>query len=442
MGPEKSFVELNLAEMGDADATKFPFPSAGDDVTFYVSNKKGRSAFVNRSSDLPGPLRFSGEGEIKANGGTFWGRLLACECWFGKYPEKPWISCTIRVKRVEPTASAVRSSKGGKASGKSQKTASNSKLGSASPDPLGAWSLKNDPAPLGIAIGISDLARTLIDRVLSGASFGGLVVLAGATSSGKTKVAQAIMAQLLAEQKVGKPGRLQHVITLEDPVEDFLFADPFQAQENGINYTARRRVQTSEEDHSLAEAVDDALRQTPAIFYVSEIRNDQDWKELLRMAGTGHLVVTTTHANSVTECMRRILSAMHVESARGRGEVAQRLNSVIQLGPVEIDLGLGQEKGRVKTTVSAAWRNTPQGVSALVSDGLDSLLPNRGKTSESRGVSLGRRHLVDVLPKVALLKTAFEKVKKDVQPAEREQLSKQFWEALEVRSLELDEAGL
>ena len=56
---------------------------------------------------------------------------------------------------------------------------------------------------------------------------------------------------------------------------------------------------------SLSNAGSNLLRQTASAFYIGEIRDDADWEQALFLAGTGHLIVTTTHGDMVDSLLEK-----------------------------------------------------------------------------------------------------------------------------------------
>jgi len=226
----------------------------------------------------------------------------------------------------------------------------------------------------------------------------GLVVVTGTTNSAKSVIARGLIHKHL-EGAIAEYDRLAandfaprrpHLVTFEDPIETYYAigpkgdanAPPSQlAQSLGIDYTPRER---GIDVQSLDIACRDALRQTPAVFYVGEVRDRDEWENVLNFAGTGHLVVTTAHAGSLVEAMERILMAVRARSAGERGHFAQRILAVIHLAAFSV--------GEKLAHVPSIWRRTPSGVAALVADGLASVLPhNPGKVFPDTCPSLGRR---------------------------------------------------
>ena len=229
----------------------------------------------------------------------------------------------------------------------------------------------------------------------------GLVVIAGSTGVGKSKIARGLIFKVLAELReshraAGK--RRPHLVTFEDPIEKYLFENrdgtalpPGRVARKGFDYTPRQKGLDVD---SLEQAILDCFRQTPSVFYVGETRNERDWRLLTQFAGSGHLVVTTTHAGTLVEALRRILSALGADTPMLRAEAANRIRAIVHLRAGADD----QDRGFV---LPALWRNTSTGVQALVAEGLSSLLPNRESEQAPEQAqmlgSVGRLHFSEQL---------------------------------------------
>lgn len=147
-----------------------------------------------------------------------------------------------------------------------------------------------------------------------------------------------------------------------------------------IDYTPREK---GRDVGCLKDALRDALRQTPAVFYVGETRDADEWVELLKFAGTGHLIVTTAHSGSLIETMQTIFTAAKAKTPAQRSIVADKILGVAHLKSNKV--------GNFDLALPALWQRTPAGVNALIADGLASLLPNASDDSEAGEYSfLGR----------------------------------------------------
>ena len=127
----------------------------------------------------------------------------------------------------------------------------------------------------------------------------GLVIVAGATGSGKTSTLAAIIRNHLKDHH--KP---QKIITIEAPIE-YLFNDF-----NSFNQDSSSSISQSEVGThivSFASGVRSALRRNPDIIVVGEARDTETINAMLEASFTGHLVYTTTHAASIEDTVRRLV---------------------------------------------------------------------------------------------------------------------------------------
>jgi twitching motility protein PilT len=118
----------------------------------------------------------------------------------------------------------------------------------------------------------------------------GLVLVTGATGSGKSTT----LAAILHEVNHAKP---VHIVTLEDPVEYVHKHDKatFNQRELGVDFD------------SYANGLRAALRQAPKVILVGEMRDQETVKIALSAAETGHLVLSTLHTINAGETINRIL---------------------------------------------------------------------------------------------------------------------------------------
>jgi len=135
----------------------------------------------------------------------------------------------------------------------------------------------------------------------------GLVVVCGPTGSGKTTTLYALLQSLNAAAL--------NIMTLEDPVEYPL---------SNIQQT---RVQPSS-SFGFADGVRGILRQDPDVILIGEIRDKDSCVMACRAALTGHLVLTSTHANDCLSAISRLVELGAQQSVLAsvlHGVVAQRL---------------------------------------------------------------------------------------------------------------------
>jgi len=119
----------------------------------------------------------------------------------------------------------------------------------------------------------------------------GLVLCTGTTGSGKSTTLAAMIDHI-------NGNRLEHIITIEDPIE-FLHRD----KKAIVN---QREVDV--DTRGFAPAMRVALRQDPDVILVGEMRDYETIETALLAAETGHLVLSTLHTLDATETINRIIS--------------------------------------------------------------------------------------------------------------------------------------
>jgi twitching motility protein PilT len=141
----------------------------------------------------------------------------------------------------------------------------------------------------------------------------GLVLLTGATGSGKSTTLAALINEINQTQT-------NHILTIEDPVE-FLF-------------TEKRSIITQRElgidTNTFAEAMRASLREDPDVILLGEMRDPETIETALTAAETGHLVFSTVHSPAAAETVSRIISAFPPEGQQTmRAKLAQNLKGVV-----------------------------------------------------------------------------------------------------------------
>lgn len=155
------------------------------------------------------------------------------------------------------------------------------------------------------AVGLGDRDRHSLLRLLDHTH--GMIAVAGPTGSGKTTSLAAALSHL------NEPGR--KIVTIEDPVE-YQIPGIVQAQIQpaiGVTFSA---------------AIRSFVRQDPDVILVGEIRDGETAHVAVQAALTGHLVLTTVHANTSVAAVTRLRDlgvANYLLAGALRGIVAQRL---------------------------------------------------------------------------------------------------------------------
>ncbi|HET7865409.1 MAG TPA: PilT/PilU family type 4a pilus ATPase [Burkholderiaceae bacterium] len=125
----------------------------------------------------------------------------------------------------------------------------------------------------------------------------GLILLAGATGAGKSTT----LAAMLDHRNHQMSG---HILTIEDPIE-FLFS-------NAKSLVNQREV--GRDTQSIQIGLKNALRQAPDCILIGEIRDRETMTMAISYALSGHLVLSTLHANNSYHALGRILSFYTPES--------------------------------------------------------------------------------------------------------------------------------
>lgn len=130
----------------------------------------------------------------------------------------------------------------------------------------------------------------------------GLLIVTGPTRSAKTTTLAAIVDFYNKSSFVAgsnsKVTRNLHVVTIEDPVEYV------HARENAIITSKSVGVDTP----SYAAGLQDALRQSPDVIMIGEVRDADTAKTMLLAADSGHLVLATMHTNNAASVINKVLS--------------------------------------------------------------------------------------------------------------------------------------
>ncbi len=144
-----------------------------------------------------------------------------------------------------------------------------------------------------IKIEIPTFAELGIPQVLESLAMAkrGMVIIVGATGTGKSST----LASMIGHRNRHSHG---HIITVEDPIE-------YVHEHNGCIITQR---EVGVDTASFEAALRNTLRQAPDVILIGEVRTRETMEHAIAFAETGHLCVTTLHANNANQALDRILS--------------------------------------------------------------------------------------------------------------------------------------
>ena len=141
----------------------------------------------------------------------------------------------------------------------------------------------------------------------------GLILVTGPTGQGKSTTIRALIQHLNETQAL-------RIITIEDPIE-YLFTD-------GVSHFEQREVGL--DTATFADGIRNAMRQDPNVIFVGEIRDRDSIWAAMQAAETGHLVLTTVHADSVAQAIGRIREFYPAdEQPNISALLARNLNSIV-----------------------------------------------------------------------------------------------------------------
>ena len=141
----------------------------------------------------------------------------------------------------------------------------------------------------------------------------GLVVVVGATGSGKSTS----LAAMIDHRNTNAPG---HILTLEDPIE--------YLHHHKRSVVAQREIGVDTENFNTG--IRSAMRSAPNVILLGEIRDHDTMESALKFANTGHLCLTTLHANNAVSAIERMITFFPPEDQGNEvTRVAQNLRGIV-----------------------------------------------------------------------------------------------------------------
>ena len=141
----------------------------------------------------------------------------------------------------------------------------------------------------------------------------GLVIIGGATGSGKTTTLAGLINEINQHEA-------RHIVTIEDPIE----------YEHAHNHSVIEQIEIGIDAPDFPTALRAALRQAPDVIVVGEMRDPETARIALAAAETGHLVFTTLHTTDAASTVSRIADSFPQERQHTvRAEMAMALAAML-----------------------------------------------------------------------------------------------------------------
>lgn len=170
----------------------------------------------------------------------------------------------------------------------------------------------------------------------------GLILFVGGTGSGKSTS----LAALIDHRNANATG---HIVTIEDPIE---YVHPHKK-----SLVSQREVGVDTDCYE--DALENTLRQAPDVILIGEIRTEETMEHALAFAETGHLCLSTLHANNTNQALDRIINFFAEErhsqllmdiGTNIQAFISQRLIPTVdgkRVAAIEILLGTGTVKDMI-----------------------------------------------------------------------------------------------
>lgn len=199
----------------------------------------------------------------------------------------------------------------------------------------------------------------------------GMVIVTGPTGSGKSTTLAAMVNHINQTQPA-------HIITIEDPIE---FSHP------SINSMIQQR-QVGIHAKTFAQALRAALRESPDIVLVGEMRDLETISQAISAAETGHLVFGTLHTNSAAKTIDRIID---VFPADAQDSIRSMLSGTLRAVVAQQLLKTADGEGRVAVQ---EIMTVNMGIAGLIREAKTSQIPSFITMGSREGMQSMDQHLI------------------------------------------------
>ncbi|MFP5460174.1 MAG: PilT/PilU family type 4a pilus ATPase [Gammaproteobacteria bacterium] len=206
----------------------------------------------------------------------------------------------------------------------------------------------------------------------------GLILVVGSTGSGKSTT----LASMLDHRNEKRSG---HILTFEDPIE-FVFR-------NKRSIVNQRQIGTDTD--SLGVGLKNAMRQAPDCILIGEIRDMETMSAAIAYAQSGHLVLSTLHANNANNALNRIISFYQPENRRVMmSDLAATLRAIVSQRLVRNTQGARIPAVELLLNTRHVAELIEQGQLTEVKDAMEKSLAPGSQTFEQALVRLVRARVI------------------------------------------------
>jgi len=204
----------------------------------------------------------------------------------------------------------------------------------------------------------------------------GLVLVTGATGSGKSTTLAAMVEEINRKRDC-------HIVTVEDPIE-FVHANKKAIID---------QRQLSEDTNSFGEALRHVLRQDPDVILIGELRDLDTIQEAMIIADTGHLVLGTLHTSDSIQTINRIVDVFPAHQQR---QIRTQLSFVLVGILAQQLVPRNDQKGRV---LSAEVLVSTPAVRSMIRDAKEHQIYSIIQTSQKFGMKTMNQALAELYAK-------------------------------------------
>ena len=196
----------------------------------------------------------------------------------------------------------------------------------------------------------------------------GIILITGATGSGKSTTLAAII------DRINKTSK-KHIITLEEPIEYLHKSDK--------SIISQRECGKDTVD--FLDGLKSSLRQDPDVIMIGEIRDKKTVETALSASETGHLVLSTVHTSKASEAIDRIVNLFEAERHKEiRGLLANQLRYVFSQRLIKANNG--------RRAIFEIMKNT-NSIAAMIREGKDESIDDMIKTGKKYGMQMFEDHI-------------------------------------------------